>query len=91
MNKVCKDNIRASLNLLYSMMKFMNTVMDLVQGSQVARDTLAITAQGLSEQADLLLKDVGEYVSALSDDKRVSASDHRIEMAGDKNETHIQS
>lgn len=84
MNKVSKDNIRAGMNLIFSMMKFMAMILDLLQDSKVARETLAITAQGLSEQADILLQDVGEYVSALSEDKRGSASDHRNEKAGDE-------
>ncbi len=84
MNKITKENLRASMNLIFSMMKFMAMILDLLQDSKVARETLAITAQGLSEQADILLRDVGEYVSALSEDKRISALDHRNGKAGDE-------
>ena len=83
MNQVSKDNIRADMNLLYAMMKFMAMILDLLQDSKVARETLAITAQGLSEQANTLLRDVGEYVSALPEDKRVSALDYRNGKEGD--------
>lgn len=83
MNRISKDNLRSSMNLIFSMMKFMAMILDLLQDSKVARETLAITAQGLSEQADILLRDVGEYVSALSEGRRVSAPNHRNEEAGD--------
>ncbi len=66
MNKVSKDNIRASLNLLYSMMKFTSMLLDLAVDSQAARETLTDTASGLFEQTAVLFQDINAYAETLS-------------------------
>lgn len=68
MNKVSKENIRASLNLLYTMMKFLSMLLDLAVDSQAARETLTDTANGLFEQTALLFHDICMYAKALSDE-----------------------
>ena len=66
MNKVSKENIRASLNLLYSMMKFLSMLLDLAVDSQAARETLTDTASGLFEQTAVLFHDISAYAEMLS-------------------------
>ena len=74
MNKVSKENIRSSMNLCYSMMKFISMLLDLVQENPVARETLTITADGLFEQAAALYRDINAYAEAISKfNQRVSA------------------
>ncbi len=68
MNKLSKENIRASLNLLYSMMKFTSMLLDLAVDSQAARETLTDTASGLFEQTAVLLHDINVYAERLSDE-----------------------
>lgn len=66
-DNISKMGIRSQANLIFSMMKFMVTVLDMAQSNKIARDILSIMATGVSEQASILLNDVGKYVSALSD------------------------
>ncbi len=66
MNKVSKENIRASLNLLYSMMKFLSMLLDLAADNQAARQTLTDTVSGLFEQSAVLFHDISAYADALS-------------------------
>ena len=61
MNKVSKENIRASLNLLYSMMKFLSMLLDLAQENPTACETLTVTADGLFEQTAVLYRDICSY------------------------------
>ena len=66
MNNISKDNIRTSLNLLYTMMKFLSMLLDLAVDSQMARETLTDTASGLFEQTAVLFHDISTYAEALS-------------------------
>ena len=66
MNNVSKENIRASLNLLYSMMKFTSMLLDLAVDSEAARETLTDTASGLFEEAAVLFHDISVYAEMLS-------------------------
>lgn len=68
MNNVSKDNIRSEMNLIYTMMKFMSTILDMVPDSKIARDTLCSTAEGVFSQATDLYRDVGNYAAAIVDD-----------------------
>ena len=91
MNTVSKDNIRSQMNLLFSMMRFLATILDLALDNQMACDTVSITAEGILKQATLLYRDVGTYVAALSDrEGRTTDSDGRNAMVGDENEAHLQ-
>ncbi len=89
MNNISKDNIRSNLNLIYSMMRFLTTILDMAATNKIARDTLVITAEGLLNQAAELYADIGNYATAISDDAgRVSASFCRNDNSGDDNETN---
>ena len=68
MNKVSKENIRASLNLLYSMMKFIAMLLDMSVDSQAARETLTDTASGLFEHTAVLFHDISAYAETLSNE-----------------------
>lgn len=67
-NNVCKDGIRTQLNLIYAMMRFLTTVLDMAPDNEMVCETLASMAQGVSEQADVLRRDVGSYILALSEE-----------------------
>lgn len=74
-NNISKMEIRGQANLIFTMMKFMITVLDMVKENPIARDTLVCMAEGVLEQASILHRDVGKYVSALPDtDEKASAS-----------------
>ncbi len=89
MNKVSKDSIRAGLNLVYSMMRFLSMIIDMAATSKIARDTLVITAEAILNQAAELYADVGNYANAIANDAgRVSASQCRNDNTGDDNETN---
>ena len=47
MNKVSKENIRASMNLIFTQMKFLSMLLDLAQDTPTACETLTVTAEGL--------------------------------------------
>ncbi len=66
MNKISKENIRAGMNLLYSMMKFLSMLLDLAVDSSAARETLTDTACGLFEQTAILFRDINAYAETLS-------------------------
>ena len=67
MNKVSKENIRAGMNLIYSMMRFIAMTLDMAQDNATARETITCIAEGVLDQAAELYRDVGEYVAALPD------------------------
>ncbi len=91
MNNISKDNIRSGLNLIYSMMRFLTTIMDMAATNKIARDTLVITAEGILNQAAELYADIGNYATTISDNAgRTSASQCQNSKVGDKNETNIQ-
>ena len=74
-NDISKMEIRGQANLIFTMMKFMVTVLDMVWDNPIARDTLVCMAEGVLEQATVLHRDVGKYVSALPDtEEEASAS-----------------
>ena len=66
MNKVSKENIRAGMNLIYTLMKFLSMLLDLAEDTPVACETLTITADGLFEQAAVLYRDLNAYAEAIS-------------------------
>ena len=66
-NEISKLNIRGQLNLIYAMSKLLVSILDMAPDSQVARDTLNKTAEGVFEQASILFRDIGEYTSAVAD------------------------
>ena len=85
MNNVSKENIRAGMNLIYSMMRFIAMTLDMAQNNPTARETITCIAEGVLDQAAELYRDVGEYVAALPDTEgRVSSSEGRIDKEGDK-------
>ena len=90
MNKVTQDNVRAELNLVYAMMRFLATILSMASDSQLARDTLVSTAEGILEQAAILYRDIGNYASAVADDtERVHTMPCRSIVNGDEcNETN---
>ena len=65
-NDISKGNIRTQMNLIFSMMRLLATILNMAQGSQMARDTLDTTAEGIFEQAAILYRDVKDYISAVS-------------------------
>ena len=76
MNNISKDNIRSSLNLIYSMMRFLSMIMDMADTNKIARDTLVITAEGLLNQAAELYADIGNYAAVISDDAGRTLTSH---------------
>ena len=80
MNKISKDSIRGQMNLLFAMMKFLSTVLDLALENQMACDTINSTAEAVFEQAAVLYRDVSEYTTELS----------RNTEEGDDNEKNIR-
>ncbi len=89
MNNVSKDNIRAGLNLVYSMMRFLAMIIDMAATSKIARDTIVTTAEAILNQAAELYSDVGNYATAIANDAgRVSTLQCRNDKTGDDNETN---
>jgi len=67
MNKLTKDNIRSQLNLIFAMMRFLATIMDMAADNSMVRKTVSGTAEGIFNQAAILFRDVSEYIAALPD------------------------
>ena len=65
-NDIRKGSIRTQMNLIFSMMRLLATILDLAINSQIACDTLDTTAEGVLEQAAILYRDVKDYISAVS-------------------------
>ena len=75
MNKVTKDNLRAEMNLIFSMMRFISMLLDMARDSPDARETLTVTVDGLFERAAVLFRDVNAYAEKVSKaEERVSAT-----------------
>ena len=73
--EVSKGSIRSTMNLLFSMMKFLAVLLDLAQENSLACETLAVTADGMFQQAAELYRDINQYSEMVSEAKeRVSAS-----------------
>ena len=70
MNNVTKNNLRTQMNLLFSMMKFLSTILDLTQDSPTVQKTLAVTAEGFFDQAAVLFRDISAYTEALAEDSK---------------------
>ena len=66
LNDISKGGIRTQMNLIFAMMRFLATILDMAQNSQVACDTLDSTAEGIFEQAAILYRDIKDYTSAVS-------------------------
>ncbi len=66
MNKISKESIRGQMNLIYSMLKFLSTILDLALENPLACETIDSTAEALFEQAAVLYRDVNEYAAKLS-------------------------
>lgn len=87
MNKVSKDNIRGQLNLIFSMMKFLSTIMDMAADNDMVCITLSNIAEDIFNQAAVLYRDVDEYIAALPDTEgRVSIQPYRNNKAGEDDE-----
>ena len=66
---ISKGNIRVTMNLLFSMMKFISALLDLVPDNQMAQETLVGTASSLFEQTAVLFHDISAYAEMEKDDK----------------------
>lgn len=85
MNNVSKENIRAGMNLIYSMMRFIAMTLDMAQNNSTARETITCIAEGVLDQAADLFRDVGEYVAALPDaEGRNNTSEQGNDKEGDE-------
>ena len=70
-----------------SLMRFLSTRMDIAADSDMVRETLYGTAEGIFNQAAVLFRDIDQYVAALPECKeRVSRLPCRKNIAGDGNE-----
>ena len=65
-NDISKGSIRTQMNLIFSMMRLLATILNMAHDSQMARDTLDTTAEGIFEQAAILYHDVKDYISVVS-------------------------
>ena len=66
-NENCKEGIRTQLNLIFAMMRLLATILDMAPDNEMACATIISMAQGVSEQADVLCHDVGNYISELAE------------------------
>ncbi len=66
-NDVSKNGIRSQLNLIFSMMRFLATILDMAPENKMVQETVSNIADGVTKQAAILKHDVGEYISTLSD------------------------
>ena len=75
-NNISKDGIRVQMNLVYSMMRFIATILSMAKDSRLARETISVTAEGLFEQCAILYRDISQYIELTSatEEERVSAS-----------------
>lgn len=64
-----KDDIRATMNLLYTVMRFISMLLDLVPDNQLAQETLVGTASSLFEQTAVLFHDISAYAEMEKDAK----------------------
>lgn len=68
-NKLDKTCIRGQLNLVYSMMKLLATILDLAADNEMARKVLADTANSLFQQNAILTHDICKYTEKLGETK----------------------
>lgn len=64
-----KDNIRATMNLLYAVMRFISMLLDLVPDNQLAQETLVGTASSLFQQTAVLFHDISVFAEMEKDTK----------------------
>lgn len=65
-NDASKGNIRVLMNLIFSMMRLLATILDMAQCSEMVRDTIDTTVESIVEQTAILYRDVKEYTSVVS-------------------------
>lgn len=64
--KTTKDaSIRGQMNLMFATMRMLATVLELAPDNQMARETIASTAESIWAQSAVLHHIVQEYVTAL--------------------------
>ena len=68
--EISKDDIRATMNLLYSMMKFISVLLDLAPDNQMAQETLVGTASSLFQETAVLFHDISAYAEMASEDSK---------------------
>ena len=61
-----KDDIRATMNLLYAVMRFISMLLDLAPDNQQAQETLVGTASSLFQQCAVLFHDISAYAETFS-------------------------
>ena len=65
MDKLSKENIRSSMNLVFTLMKFISMLLELAPDNVTARETLISTADSLFQQTAVLGCELNEYVKAM--------------------------
>ena len=68
MNDVKKDGIRCEMNLIFSLMRLLSTILDMAPNSEPARSTANSVADRIWEQAAALRFEVDQYITALNDE-----------------------
>ena len=64
-NEVSKMNIRAELNLIFSMSKMVVSILDAAEDNQIACDTLRSVAESIMNQAAYVYGKVNTYTEGL--------------------------
>ncbi len=73
-NELSKGNIRCQMNLVFSMMRFLATILNMAPDSEMVCETLVSMAKGVAEQADVLCHDVNSYVAALTEERSIKTN-----------------
>ena len=64
-SELSKGNIRCQMNLIFTMMRFLATILNMASDNEMVCETLTSIAKGIVEQADILCNNVDSYISAL--------------------------
>ena len=65
-NSLKKCGIRCQMNMVYSLMRLLSSILDMAKESETARTTLTSVAENILNQAAELFNAVGQYASDLT-------------------------
>ena len=79
MNQLTKENIRSTMNLVFTQMKFLSMLLELAPDNLTARETIIATTDSLFQQTAVMCHDINMYVQTVSAE---GFSDSRVEVEG---------
>ena len=66
MNQLSKENIRGTMNLVFTQMKFLSMLLELAPDNITARETIIATTDSLFQQTAIMAHDINMFIQTIS-------------------------